>query len=145
MVKLPFNWKLPLIGEKTKLNYIFYEDDVFAEQYLLKVNCELSEWIVKRIYDGFLRKHTRLDFKNGLLDGDSIDVPESFLSEKAGFFTWEEVLLKQFDKIFFKLVDKNKVVFVTKHISVMKITRKGTKFFAFFEIVGIKRALSVKK
>ena len=139
-MKLPFDFKIPFIGEKTKLSYVYYEDDKFRNQYMLEVKGNLPESIVKRLYDHVLKKKTGVEFSAGLLDGKSVEVPKEFLDVKVGVFSWEDVLLKQLEKIFLRVSQKQGIIFLTRHISSLKITRRGKKYGVFFVVLGKKSA-----
>lgn len=144
-MKLPFNFKLPFVGEKTKLSWVSYEDDVFKEQYLIKVNGEFPESVIKQLYNLVLKKKVGVDFKAGILDGDVVEVPAEFFEQKVGVFSWEDVLLKQLDKVFREVVLKSKWFIVTKHIKSLKIKRVGVRYLLYFEIIGKKtKAISLK-
>jgi ribosomal protein L10 len=137
-MRLPFNLNLPFVGEKTKLLWTSYEDDLFTDQYMIKVNGEFPESIVKGIYDLVLKKNMKVTFKAGLLDGETLDVPVEFFNQKVGIFTWEEVLMKQLDKVFREVSVRSKWLLVTKHIQAMKIKMVSTKYYVYFEIIGRK-------
>jgi hypothetical protein len=135
-MKLPF--KIPFVGEKTKLTWTSYEDDVFKEQYMLKISGEFPENVVKALYDLVLKKKLGTNFKVGLLDDSSVDVPSGFFEQKIGFITWEDVLLKQLERVFADVRVKCKWLLVTKHIKAMQIRRHRNTYFVTFEIIGQK-------
>lgn len=137
-MKLPFKFKLPFVGEKTKLSWASFEDDVFREQYLIKVSGEFPESVVKGLYDLVLKKKLGVGFKAGLLDGEVVEVPSDFLVQKVGVFDWEEVLLKQLEQVFVAACSKQGWLLVTKHLKSVKIKRVGIKYFVYFEVIGKK-------
>jgi len=135
-MRLPFN--IPFVGEKTKLVWKSFEDDTFKDQFMVKVSGEFPENVVKGLYDLVLKKKLGVSFKAGLLDGDVVEVPQSFFGVKVGVFSWEDVLLKQLDKVFFDVQKKCGWLLVTKHIQTLKIKRTGTSYSLSFEIIGKK-------
>lgn len=137
-MRLPFNFHLPFVGEKTKLSWTSFEDDVFSEQYLIRVSGEFPESVIKGLYDLVLKKQFGVGFKVGLLDGDIVDVPVEFFGSKVGVFSWEDVLLKQLDRVFVAVQVKSNWLLVTKHIKSLKIKRVGSRYSLYFEIIGKK-------
>ena len=137
-MRLPFNFNLPFVGEKTKLSWTCFEDDVFSDQYLVKVSGEFPENVVKGLYDLVLKKKLGVDFKVGLLDGDVVEIPSGFLGSKVGLFSWEDVLLKQLDRVFVAVEKKCNWFLVSKHFQSIKIKRVGKHYSMFFEIIGKK-------
>jgi hypothetical protein len=137
-MKLPFKFTLPFVGEKTKLEWVAYEDDVFNEQYMVKVSGAFPERVVRGLYDLVLKKKMGVSFKAGVTDGESVDVPESFFAMKVGVFSWEDVLLKQLDRVFLDVQVKLKWLVVTKHIKTLKIKRVNDTYSLSFEIIGKK-------
>ena len=144
-MKLPFGFSVPFVGEKTKLNWYSYEDDTFVEQYLVKVNGEFPESVIKGLYDLVLKKKLGVGFKAGLLDGEVIDVPIDFFKVSVGVFSWEDVLLKQLDKVFREVERKSNWLLVTKHIKSLTIKRIGNRFLLYFEIIGKKTSGKLNK
>jgi hypothetical protein len=133
--------KFPFFNPFQKVQTVFqgFEDDVNKEQYKLTIETELSKRIVKVIYNTFLKKKLHVPFEDGLGQGQTIQIPNDFLKQSTGLMSWEELLLKQNEKVFIAAGEKYHWFFITKKIVSASIKEDFGTFFFLLEVQGEKK------
>jgi hypothetical protein len=133
-LKLPFSFP-----RKVKTEYQGFEDDVNTKLYELTVDTELPGWAVKMVYDTLVKKQMGLSFKEGIGTGQIIEIPYSFLLQKVGILTWEELLLKQNEKVFDSSGKQYHWLFVTKKIKSASLRKTGSHYYLLLTVFGEKK------
>jgi hypothetical protein len=133
--------KLPFFNPFKKVQTVFqgFEDDKEPQLYKLTMETELPKRMVKAIYDIVLKKKLKVSFEDGLGQGQPIQIPNDFFKQSTGLITWEELLLKQNEKVFIAAEEKYRWFFITKKIVSASIKEDFGTFFFLLEVQGEKK------
>lgn len=100
---------------------------------------ELPKKIVKIVYNLVLKKKLKVSFEDGLGQGQTVQIPNDFFKQSVGLMTWEELLLKQNEKVFLEAGKKYSWFFITKKIVSASIKEDFGTYFFLLEVQGEKK------